>query len=237
MSSALCEKILQTFLVTAFPPCSQLLSALATFNAACNAALARGPHLATIGSGCEQLRPFLTFQMTAFPNVSFNCKPQASGLKKKVVFSLTWSTSEEGVVPGSPMVATKLPTATFSSRAMRPGGTAEPAPVWDALSYGNNYLEFSRITWSFFGDASCFCWYFCSCLVEYVSHHLMTSWPRRWSPLFTKRPTSLFTHLFLFWNILLGIYSFHLNTAFGKNNQALGQLCLCHFPNVPLMKS
>ena len=84
--------------------------------------------------------------MTAFPNVSFNCKPQASGLKKKVVFSLTWSTSEEGVVPGSPMVATKLPTATFSSMAMRPGGTAEPAPVWDALSYGNNYLEFSRIS-------------------------------------------------------------------------------------------
>ena len=88
MSSALCEKILQTFLVTAFPPCSQLLSALATFNAACNAALARGPHLATIGSGCEQLRPFLTFQMTAFPNVSFNCKPQVEALvwRKKFFF-------------------------------------------------------------------------------------------------------------------------------------------------------
>lgn len=49
------------------------------------------------------------------------------------------------------MVATKLPTATFSSRAMRPGGTAGPAPVWDALSCGNNCLEFSRIRDHFLG--------------------------------------------------------------------------------------
>ena len=77
MSSALCEKILQTFLLTAFPPCSQLSSALATFNAACNAPLARPPQLAAVAS-IPQFPNNCGWQ--SFPNVSFKCKPQVEAL-------------------------------------------------------------------------------------------------------------------------------------------------------------